>query len=161
LPVVHRLEDRWAIAVFPYLDGHCHPFGSFPPPLGDADLDVVVELQYLDDLDSTFRLFRRPRHRNPLHTAPVDRTRTPGRSAVELAGDAWADHSVPSQVETGGRRSAQGTACSSWPARESNVSSSPRRPTNWTPMGKPSPFQCNGSEIAGWPVTLKDGVKGT
>ena len=65
------------------------------------------------------------------------------------------------QALTGGRRSDQGDACSSWPASESRVSSSPKRPTNCTPMGSPASFQCRGSEIPGWPVTLNGGVNGT
>ena len=62
---------------------------------------------------------------------------------------------------TGGRRPAHGAASSSWPASESSVSSSPKRPTNCTPMGSPASFQCSGSEIPGCPVTLNGGVKGT
>jgi 2,4-dienoyl-CoA reductase-like NADH-dependent reductase (Old Yellow Enzyme family) len=69
------------------------------------------------------------------------------------------EHSA--QALTGGRLSAHGAARSSWPARESRVSSSPKRPTNWTPMGNPPSFQCSGSEIPGCPVTLNGGVKGT
>ena len=38
-------------------------------------------------------------------------------------------------AETGGRRCAHGAACSSWPASDSSVSSSPKRPTNCTPIG--------------------------
>jgi hypothetical protein len=62
---------------------------------------------------------------------------------------------------TGGRRPAHGAASSNWPANDSSVSSSPKRPTNCTPMGRPSAFQCSGNEIPGWPVTLKGGVNGT
>ena len=39
-------------------------------------------------------------------------------------------------AETGGLRPAHGAACSSWPASESSVSSSPKRPTNCTPIGQ-------------------------
>jgi hypothetical protein len=31
----------------------------------------------------------------------------------------------------------------------------------WTPTGSPSAFQYRGSDMAGWPVALQMGVKGT
>jgi hypothetical protein len=64
-------------------------------------------------------------------------------------------------AETGGLRPAHGAASSSCPASERISSSSPKRPTNCTPTGRPASFQCSGSDIAGWPVTLNGGVKGT
>ena len=62
-------------------------------------------------------------------------------------------------ANTGGRRSAQGRACSSWAATRISRSSRPKGATSWTPIGSPSSVQCSGSEIAGWPVTLKSAVK--
>jgi hypothetical protein len=82
-------------------------------------------------------------------------TRPPGPDAADRPRERCA------QALIAGRRPAQGAARSSWPARESRVSSSPKRPTNWTPMGNPPSFQCSGNEIPGCPVTLNGGVKGT
>ena len=48
-----------------------------------------------------------------------------------------------------GRRFAQGWAASSCAATRINRSSRPYAATSWTPMGKPSPFQCSGRLIAG------------
>src|SRR5690242_9683896 len=62
---------------------------------------------------------------------------------------------------TGGRRVDQGRACSSCAARRSSVASSPKRPAICTPTGIPPELQCSGSEMAGWPVVLNSGVKGT
>ncbi len=45
------------------------------------------------------------------------------------------------QSETGGRRSFQGRAFSSWAAKRKSVASSPNRPANWTPMGTLALFQ--------------------
>ncbi len=42
--VVHRLGDRYTASVFPYLDGHSHPFGPYPASLKDAALDMIAEL---------------------------------------------------------------------------------------------------------------------
>ncbi len=41
------------------------------------------------------------------------------------------------------------------------MASSPHRPTNWTPIGRFSAFQCNGTDMAGWPVMLNSIVLGT
>ena len=43
----------------------------------------------------------------------------------------------------------QGLACSSWAASCSRSCSSPKRPTNCTPIGKLSDVQCNGTLMAG------------
>src|SRR5690606_41044663 len=56
--------------------------------------------------------------------------------------------------QTGGSRSNQGCACSSWPASCSRVRSAPKRPANITPTGNPSGLQYKGTDIAGWPVML-------
>ncbi len=53
-----------------------------------------------------------------------------------------------------GRRSNHGCARSSCDASCSSSSSSPKRPTNWTPIGRLSAFQYSGSEIAGCPVAF-------
>src|SRR5712692_12040230 len=58
-----------------------------------------------------------------------------------------------------GRRSAQGCACSSCAASRKSVASSPKRPKKCEPIGNPCPFQCKGTESAGWPVRLARGVK--
>src|SRR6185503_4840847 len=44
-------------------------------------------------------------------------------------------------AETGGRRHAQGRAASSCAASRKSVASSPKRPTQWVPMGRFSAFQ--------------------
>jgi hypothetical protein len=59
-----------------------------------------------------------------------------------------------------GALSAQGLACSNCPARRNNVASSPNLPTKCIPIGRFSAFQWSGTDMAGWPVTLKTGVQG-
>ena len=56
--------------------------------------------------------------------------------------------------QTGGWRSFQGRACSSWADREIRVPSPPIRPASITPIGRPSAVQCSGTFTAGWPDTL-------
>ena len=51
-----------------------------------------------------------------------------------------------------GLRWIQGRAISSWPAKANNSLSPPKGPSTWTPMGRPSLFQCSGKVMAGWPV---------
>ena len=55
---------------------------------------------------------------------------------------------------TGGRRSAQGRAASSWAASRNNLGSSPRLPRKCVPIGSPSRFQWSGTDMAAPPVTL-------
>ena len=43
----------------------------------------------------------------------------------------------------------QGATPSIWAARPNSVASSKRRPTSWTPIGRPSADRPSGSEIAG------------
>ena len=62
---------------------------------------------------------------------------------------------------TGGKRFAQGRACSSCEASLKRVASSPYLPTKCVPMGRPSLFQKSGTDIAGCPVVLEIGVNGT
>src|SRR5437764_10655894 len=64
-------------------------------------------------------------------------------------------------AETGGLRAAHPQACSSCDATRISTSSCPYAATSCTPIGSPSEFHDTGSEIAGWPVALKGGVKGT
>src|SRR6185436_3817237 len=61
---------------------------------------------------------------------------------------------------TGGRRSAQGRADSSWAATRSSVASSPNRACSWAPIGRPAAFHISGTLMAGWPLTLANGVNG-
>jgi hypothetical protein len=65
------------------------------------------------------------------------------------------------EEKVAGQRAAQGRVASSCAARRKSVASSPNRPTKCVPTGSPSAFQNNGTDIAGWPVTLQSGVKGT
>jgi hypothetical protein len=58
-------------------------------------------------------------------------------------------------AHSGGRRSAQGRACSIWAASDSRVASSSGRPTSWTASGRPAASKPAGTDAAGWPVTLK------
>jgi hypothetical protein len=59
-----------------------------------------------------------------------------------------------------GRRRSHGCALSSSAARPSKVASSPKRPTNWVPIGNPVALQWRGRLIAGWPVAFCSGVIG-
>ena len=42
--VVRRLNSRYAVSVFPYIEGLAHPFGPYPASLRRVALDMVVEL---------------------------------------------------------------------------------------------------------------------
>src|SRR5260221_613777 len=88
----------------------------------------------------------------------VDRRR---RVAVEAlpAGDDDFTHGR-AHAWTRGRRSTQGLACSSCAATRIRMSSRPYAAISWTPMGRLSPFQCNGSEIAGSPGMVARGGNG-
>ena len=57
-------------------------------------------------------------------------------------------------ADTGGRLFAQGRASSSCEARRNRVASSPKRAVKWTPTGRPSSFQCSGTDMPGWPVKM-------
>src|SRR4029453_11096947 len=58
----------------------------------------------------------------------------------------------------GARRPAHGRALSSCAASRNSVPSSPKRPTNWTPSGRPLDDHASGTDIAGWPVELNSAV---
>jgi [protein-PII] uridylyltransferase len=59
---------------------------------------------------------------------------------------------------TGGRRSAQGAASSSWLATRTSRSSRPYAATSCTPTGRPPGVQCSGRLTAGCPVMLNCAV---
>jgi spectinomycin phosphotransferase len=42
--VVRRLDSRYAVSVFPFIEGHTHPFGPYPATLRGAALDMVADL---------------------------------------------------------------------------------------------------------------------
>src|SRR4029450_7181356 len=58
----------------------------------------------------------------------------------------------------GARRPAHGRALSSCAASRNSVPSSPKRPTNWTPSGRPLDDHASGTDIAGWPVGVNSAV---
>ena len=72
----------------------------------------------------------------------------------------WSERSPPASypASTTARRSRQGLAVSSCAARRNSVASSPKRPVNIVPIGRPSAFQYVGTLIDGWPVTFARGV---
>ena len=54
-----------------------------------------------------------------------------------------------------GRLPAHGRACSNSAAMRNSRASSPRRPTSWIAIGRPSLWKPQGRVMAGWPVRLK------
>jgi spectinomycin phosphotransferase len=42
--LLHRLGDRYAVAVYPFVDGHSFAFGPYPDDLRNAVLDLIAAL---------------------------------------------------------------------------------------------------------------------
>jgi spectinomycin phosphotransferase len=42
--LLHRLGDRYAVSVYPFVDGHSFAFGPYPDALRDAALDLIATL---------------------------------------------------------------------------------------------------------------------
>ncbi|MBA2281037.1 MAG: phosphotransferase [Acidimicrobiia bacterium] len=42
--VLHELDERFAVAVYPFVDGEAHPWGAYPTPAARAVLDLVATL---------------------------------------------------------------------------------------------------------------------
>ena len=97
----------------------------------------------------------RARRRRPLRRPA--RAASPRRAPARACARPSSAARVRREAAGGGRR--QGRAASSCAATRKSRSSRPTRATSCTPSGSPSALQCSGSEIAGWPVTLKGSVK--
>ncbi len=42
--MLHELDERFAVAVYPFVDGEAHPWGAYPTPAARAVLDLVATL---------------------------------------------------------------------------------------------------------------------
>ena len=78
-----------------------------------------------------------------------------GRRDTRLLRDGRIRFRPQSTPSIAGRLPAHGRACSNSAAMRNRRASSPRRPTSWIAIGRPSLWKPQGSVIAGWPVRLK------
>jgi hypothetical protein len=76
---------------------------------------------------------------------------TCGRSCGRTSGR---QRGSPPRGGTGGGAPALGRPASNCPASRSRPTSSPKRPSTWSPMGRPSASEPKGIDIAGFPVTF-------